>query len=378
MNTVNEFMDLLKVWTPEKVQALIKSRTEDDVKDALARTGSFTPETLAALLSPSAAKYLEPLEKLSSAWTRQRFGNAVQIFDPLYVSNYCVNGCRYCGFNSKTKDTVRKALTVDEAEAEAKFMASKGIKNILLLCGEDKRYSPPEYFVELTKRIRPLFADVSIEIYECSLDEYKALVAAGVDGMTMFQETYNPTVYKYYHPYGPKAIYPNRLAAYEHAGQAGMTFIGLGSLLGINDWREEGFYLGLHSDYLRKRYWRSSVAISFPRICPAHGGEQPPYPVDDDSLIQLMCALRVQFPDNTFTVSTRERPGFREKLVALAATKISAGSKTTPGGYTEKTSANAQFEITDRRTMPEVLAALRAAGFDPVLKDWDPVYAEAK
>ncbi len=376
MIQTNHFRDLLTEWPPEQVQSLIRSRTDRDVAAALGASGRFDPNHLAALVSPAAVPFLEPLAQLSAQWTRQRFGHAVQFFAPLYVSNYCCNGCLYCGFNRNTKDTVRRALTLDEAVAEAEHLARQGFGHILLVAGEDLKNTPPAYFAELTRRIRDRFASVQVEIYSLSLADYRLLVDAGVDGMTMFQETYNPAVYSQYHPSGPKRDYANRIDSFERAAQAGMTFVGLGSLLGINDWREEVFYLGLHAAYLQKRYWRTSVAISFPRMRPAHGGQPPAHPVSDTDLVQLMCALRTQLPDVTMTLSTRESPGFRERLVGLAATKMSAGAKTTPGGYTEKTEAEAQFEVADQRSLREVAAAITALGFDPVMKDWDRVYVK--
>lgn len=375
MKQPSSFLEVLDKWPSGKVRDLIYSRTADDVKAALDGAGAFSEETAAALLSPAAAEYKEQIRRNSAAARRMRFGNAVHIFDPLYVANYCTNGCRYCAFNSSSKATVRKALTIDEAEAEALFMAKSGLRNILLLSGEDPRYSPPEYFMELARRIKPYFADISVEIYACSEDDYRRLAEAGVDGMTMFQETYNKDVYRQFHPYGPKSNFENRIETFDRAARGGMTFIGLGALLGLNDWREEGFYLALHSNYLRRKYWRSSIAFSFPRIRPCTGGTPPPFPVDDESLVQLMCSLRIMFPDNAITVSTREAPGFREKLVELCATKISAGAKTTPGGYSKKESPDeAQFEANDTRSLAEMSAALKAAGFDPVLKDWDETF----
>ncbi len=376
MTPTRHFRDLLAAWPSDKVRSLIASRTERDVADALAAPGRCEPRHLAALVSPAAEAFLEPLAQLSAHWTRQRFGRAVQFFAPLYVSNYCCNGCRYCGFNRDTRNTVRRALTLEQAEAEAACLAEQGFGHILLVAGEDLKNTPPAYFAELTRRIRPRFASVQVEIYSLKLDEYRLLVEAGVDGMTMFQETYNPAVYAEYHPSGPKKDYANRIDSYERAAQAGLTFVGLGSLLGINDWREEGFYLGLHAAYLQRRSWRTSVAISFPRMRPAHGGQPPAHPVSDANLVQLMCALRTQLPDVTMTLSTRELPGFRERLVQLAATKMSAGAKTTPGGYTEETAAEAQFEVADQRSLPEVAAAITALGFDPVMKDWDRAYAK--
>ena len=375
MTHPNHFRDLLAEWPPEKVRSLIQSRSERDVTAALSASGHFTPHHLAALVSPAAEASLEPLAQLSAHWTRQRFGQAIQFFAPLYVSNYCCNGCSYCGFNRATQSTVRRALTLEEADAEAGFLAEQGFGHILLVSGEDLKNTPPAYFAELTRRIRHRFASVQIEIYSLSLADYRLLAEAGVDGMTMFQETYNPEVYAQVHPSGPKKDFENRIDSFERAAQAGMTFVGLGSLLGINDWREEAFYLGLHASYLQKRYWRASVALSFPRMRPAHGGLPPPHPVSDANLVQLLCALRIQLPDVTMTLSTREAPGFRERLVKLAVTKMSAGAKTTPGGYTGKTEAEAQFEVADARSLTEVAAAIAALGFDPVMKDWDRAYA---
>jgi 2-iminoacetate synthase len=207
-----------------------------------------------------------------------------------------------------------------------------------------------------------------------SQPEYARLISQGVDGMTMFQESYNPKVYAHFHPTGPKRDYNNRIDAFERAAQAGMTFLGLGTLLGLNDWREECFYMGLHAAYLQKKYWRTSLAFSFPRIRPAVGSMPPPHPVSDANLVQLMSALRVQLPDATQTLSTRESPGFRERLLGIAVNKMSAGAKTTPGGYQQTTDAEAQFEVADPRSLAEVAEVVKTLGFDPVMKDWDRNY----
>jgi len=372
---MNDFLNILSEWPPARVQELVYSRTEEQVRAALSAAGQYDPAHLAALVSPAAEPFLEALAQRSAHWTRQRFGNAVQFFTPLYVSNFCCNGCRYCGFNHATEGTVRRALTLAEAEAEAECLAGQGFGHLLLVSGEDAKNVPPPWLAELARRIRPRFASLQVEVYALALDAYKALVAAGVDGMTMFQETYNPEVYAHFHPSGPKRDFANRLGAVDRAAQAGMTFIGLGALLGLNDWREEAFYLGLHAAYVQRKYWRVSVAFSFPRMRPAYGGMPPPHPVSDTHLVQLACALRVQLPDATLTLSTRERPTFRERMVRMAVNKISAGAKTMPGGYAQATDAEAQFEVADPRSLPEVAAAIRAMGFDPVMKDWDCAYA---
>jgi 2-iminoacetate synthase len=370
------FLHTLTEWPPERVRDLIYSRTSDHVAAALNGAGHYTPEDLAALLSPAAEPQLESLAQLAAHWTRQRFGNAIQFFAPLYVSNFCCNGCRYCGFNQSTDNTVRRALTMDEAVAEAQCLADQGFGHILLVSGEDRKNASPEWLAELTHRIRPLFASIQIEIYALSQPEYASLISQGVDGMTMFQESYNQKVYAHFHPTGPKRDYNNRIDAFERAAQSGMTFLGLGTLLGLNDWREEGFYMGLHAAYLQKKYWRSSLAFSFPRIRPAAGSMPPPHPVSDANLVQLMTALRLQLPDATQTLSTRESPGFRERLLRIAVNKMSAGAKTTPGGYQQATDAEAQFEVADPRSLAEVAAVVKTLGFDPVMKDWDRNYAQ--
>jgi 2-iminoacetate synthase len=374
MLTHTHFKDFLAEWPVTRVRELIATRTDADVERALNSAGRMDPQNLAALLSPAAEPMLESLARVSAHWTRQRFGNAVQFFAPLYVSNFCCNGCRYCGFNTSTENTVRNALSLDEAEAEAQCLAQQGFSHLLLVSGEDRRNTPPEYFAELTGRIRKLFSSIQVEIYALNKNEYRLLVESGVDGVTMFQETYNRSVYQEMHAYGPKADYDNRIDAVERAAAAGMTFVGLGALLGINDWREECFYLGLHTDYVQKKYWRSCVSLSFPRMRPAFGGEPPPVPVSDADLVQLMCALRANLPDAIMVLSTREPAGFREQMVKIAVTKISAGAKTTPGGYKEDTDAEAQFDVADKRPLAEVAAAIATCGFDPVMKDWDRAY----
>jgi len=370
----NHFKDVLQEWPVDRARELIYSATEKDVAQALNSAGRVTPSTLAALLAPTADPMLEQLAEVAEHWTRQRFGRAVQFFAPLYLSNFCINGCRYCGFNSATQATVRSALTLDEACAEAQCLADQGFRNILLVSGEDRLNTPPEYFAALAQRIRKLFSSIQIEIYALSDTEYRLLVASGVDGVTMFQESYNRKIYADAHAYGPKRDYDNRIDAVERAAAAGMTFVGLGALLGINDWREECFYLGLHADYIQKKYWRSCVSISFPRMRPACGGEDAPYPVSDADFVHLICALRVSLPDAIMVLSTREAPGFRETMVKIAVNKISAGAKTTPGGYCGATEAEAQFDVADKRSLAEVAQAIASLGFDPVMKDWDRAY----
>jgi 2-iminoacetate synthase len=374
MNT--PFQNVLAEWPPERVTALIASATESDVCRARADTGRFDPQRLAALLSPAARPGLEAQAQVASAVTRRRFGWAMQFFAPLYVSNYCCNSCVYCGFN-RAAAVARRALSLDEAEAEADWLARQGFAHLLLVAGDDRRHTPPAYFEALVRRIAGRFASIQAEIYGLSREEYAGLVAAGCDGITMFQETYDPARYRALHPAGPKADFADRLDTPERAAAAGMTFLGIGALLGLHDWRTEAFYTGLHADHLQRTWWRSSVALSFPRMRPAHGCMPPPCPVGDADLVQLMTALRIQLPDVGMTLSTREPAGLREQLARICATKLSAGACTSPGGYSEKTDAEPQFDVADHRPLTEVRAALASLGFDPVLKDWDRAYHAA-
>jgi len=372
------FLDTLRDWPLERVRALLaEQNTPEAVRRALNTAGRFDPANLAALLGPAAAAFIEPLAQTSARLPRGHFGQAIQFFVPLYVSNICCNGCLYCGFNCRSTQTVRRALTLDEAEAEACYLADQGFGHLLLVASEDLKNTPPAYFEALARRIRHRFASIHIEIYALSEPDYVRLVQAGIDGVTMFQEAYDRDVFKTFHPFGPKADYDNRIDTVQRAAAAGMTFIGLGTLLGLNDWRTECFYLGLHADYMRRIWWRQNVALSFPRMRPAEGGEPPPCPVSDRDFVQLLAALRTQLPEACMTISTRELPGFRENLVRIAATKLSAGAKTTPGGYQEETAAGSQFDVADHRSLGELAEVLRTMGFDPVLKDWDRAYTPA-
>jgi len=372
------FLKVLADWPIERVERLLADQNNPDaVRRALNEEGLFSPENFAALLSPAAEEFLRPATAVAGRLTRRHFGRAVQFFVPLYVSNICCNGCVYCGFNCKSKSTVRRALSLDEAEAEAEYLAKQGFSHLLLVASEDLKNTPPLYFAQLAERIRHLFASIHVEIYAVSEPDYRMFVEAGIDGVTMFQETYKRTEYARYHPSGPKADFENRFDAVERAARAGMTFLGLGALLGLTEWRSEVFYLGLHADYLRRSCWRQNVSISFPRMRPADGGEPPPFTVGDRDFVQLMTALRIQFPETCMTISTREPAGFREHLVDIAATKLSAGAKTTPGGYSDATEAGAQFDIADHRSLVELSQVLTKMGYDPVLKDWDRSYGAA-
>ena len=383
MNTFSpaSFSAVLADWPAERVQRLMDTATAADVRAALAG-GLRQERALAALLSPAADAQLEALARRSAAITRQRFGRVMQFYAPLYVSNICVNSCVYCGFNCKNP-VARKRLTVDEAVREAEYLAQEGFQHLLLVAGEDTKGVPVEYFAELAGRLCGRFASLGIEIYPMPEADYARLVRAGVDLLTIYQETYDETLYATLHPAGPKRDFHARLAAVERGARAGLAFIGVGALQGLRDWRVENFHVGLHALWLQKNFWRVSLSVSFPRLRPAAGAFQPPSPVTDRDFVQTLCALRIVMPDTGLVLSTREPAALRDRLAGLGVTRMSAGSCTSPGGYGERqdpgegeapSHAEEQFAIADERTLAEMKSAVTRLGFDPVCKDWDRAY----
>ncbi|MCH7556692.1 MAG: 2-iminoacetate synthase ThiH [Planctomycetes bacterium] len=334
--------------------------------------GSYNFEKLLTLISPAAENYLEEMAQLAHQLTVQRFGRTIRLYAPLYLSNYCTNSCRYCGFN-KENEFERTRLTIDQAVEEANIIASEGFRDILLVSSEDRQFVSVDYLVELARKLRDKFASISIEIYQMSSAEYAELFEAGIEGVTLYQETYDREVYTYYHPSGPKSDFDNRLDTPDHISAAGMREVGLGVLLGLTDWRIETLALAEHAHYLIKRYWQSHVSFSFPRLRPAYEieGSQFRHLLSDKNLVQMITALRLCFADAGLVLSTRERAELRDHLVKLGITKLSAGSKTNPGGYSGHSGAIEQFEIDDNRSPAQVAAMIKQQGFEPVWKDWD-------
>jgi len=349
-----------------------------DVERALSEpVGSYNLEKLVALVSPAAEDYLEQMAQSAHQLTIQRFGRTIRLYAPLYLSNYCTNSCRYCGFNREHKFE-RTRLTIDRALEDAQVIASEGFRDILLVSSEDRGFITIDYLAELAGKLRSRFSSVSMEVYQMSSAEYAALFKAGIEGVTLYQETYDRRAYRYYHPAGPKSDYDDRLDAPDRIAAAGMREIGLGVLLGLTDWRIETLALAEHAHYLIKRYWQSHVSFSFPRLRPAHKveGSQFRYLLSDRNLVQMITALRLCFADAGLVLSTRERPRLRDRLIKLGITKTSAGSKTNPGGYSGRSGAIEQFEIDDKRSPAQVAAVIKQAGFEPVWKDWDSAFIE--
>jgi len=348
----------------------------DDVEMALSEpAGSYNFEKLLVLISPAAENYLEEMAQLSHQLTVQRFGRTIRLYAPLYLSNYCTNSCRYCGFNKENKFE-RTRLNIDQAVEEANIIASEGFRNILLVSSEDRQFVSVDYLAELARKLRDKFASISIEVYQMSFGEYAKLFESGIEGVTLYQETYDRKAYTYYHPSGPKSDYNNRLDTPDHIAAAGMREVGLGVLLGLTDWRIEALALAEHAHYLIKRYWQSHISFSFPRLRPAYeiGCSQFRHLLSDKNLVQMITALRLCFADAGLVLSTRERAQLRDHLVKLGITKLSAGSKTNPGGYSGHGGAIEQFEIDDNRSPAQVAAMIKQQGFEPVWKDWDVAF----
>ncbi len=321
------------------------------------------------LLSPAARPHLEAMAQRANELTTRHFGRTMQLFTPLYLSNHCVNGCRYCGFNASNA-LPRDALSLEEVEAEARAIAATGLRHLLILTGESRTHSPVGYMAQCIEILRRYFASVCVEVYPLSVDEYRELVRAGVDGMTLFQEVYDPAIYADMHPKGPKRDFRNRLEAPERAGRAGLRTIGIGALLGLNDWRVEAFFTGLHADYLQRSFPEAEVAISTPRMRPHAGGFPPKVTVGDADLVQYILAFRLFMPRAGITLSTRERPGLRDHLALLGVTRMSAGVSTAVGGRAHGDHTPPQFEIADGRGVADMAATLAAMGYQPVYKDW--------
>lgn len=341
------------------------------VRDSLNKD-CFSVNDLPKLLSPSAKPFIENLAQKSYSITRQRFGNTMQLFIPLYLSNECFNQCTYCGF-SMEYDYERVTLSDEQILKEAKLLSDKGFQHILLLTGESPKKVGIAYISHAVQLMKPYFSSIGIEIQPLKEDGYKIMIHSGVDSLTLYQETYHKETYSNVHLSGIKKNYTKRLDAVEAAAQAGIFKINVGSLLGLYDWRFEAFSLAEHIVYLQKKYWKVKLGISFPRIQEMYGDFQNPYPVSDSDLVQLICAFRCVFPDLSITLSTRESSLFRDNVMPLGITMISAESNTAPGGYIQ-CDAEKQFEIHDKRSLSEICTVLKNKKLEAVFKDWDQTF----
>jgi 2-iminoacetate synthase len=352
------------------LRGLVDTATPGDVDRALGRPGRRSLADFAALISPAAADRLEDMAAAAHATTVRRFGRTIHLFAPLYLSNECVSTCTYCGFSAGNR-IARRTLSPAEVLDEARALLARGFRHLLLVSGEHARIVSKDYLVECVRVLAPEVPSLSIEVQVWDVDTYRRLVDAGCDGLVIYQETYDRSTYEAVHLKGKKRNYEWRLAGPDRGAEAGMRRLGIGALLGLHpDWRAEALAVAAHGLALMRRWWRCELSVALPRLRPAAGGFVPTGAVGDRDFVQLLCALRLLLPDAGITLSTREPPSLRDGLLPLGVTQLSAGSHTEPGGYAAASDAEPQFEISDTRSPDEVVAMIRAAGYDPVWKDW--------
>ncbi|WP_375751936.1 2-iminoacetate synthase ThiH [Vibrio sp. HN007] len=351
----------------------IYSKTTRDVVRALNKS-TLDLEDFKALISPAAENYLEEMAQKSFVLTRKRFGNIVGLYAPLYLSNLCSNVCTYCGFSMDNR-IKRKVLNEKEIKGELDAIKRMKFDNILLVTGEHEAKVGFEYLAKAISQTKDKFSYVNMEVQPLEEHEYKGLVNVGLDGVMIYQETYNSRTYSQHHLRGRKADYQFRIETPDRLARVGIDKIGLGVLIGLDDWRTDSFYLATHLNYLEKRYWRTRYSISFPRIRPCESGFQPKSLMTDRQLVQLICAYRLFNNEVELSLSTRESERFRDNAVKLGITNMSAGSKTQPGGYANNSQELEQFSIDDSRTPSEVALAIERANLVPVWKDWDSAYS---
>jgi 2-iminoacetate synthase len=367
------------------------------VRETIARS-QLTLADFAHLISPAGAELLEPLAARSQQLTRQRFGKVIRLFAPLYLSNECINNCKYCGF-SRDNPILRVTLSVDEVKREAAALREQGFRNVLLVAGEHPKFVSNGYLAGCIAALHADVPSVSLEVGPMETHEYVPLVQAGADGLVVYQETYDPAIYDEMHTAGPKKNFDWRLETPERAYAAGFRRIGLGALYGLADWRYEALAVAAHCEYLLRHCWKAYFTISLPRLRPCAGEFEPLTHMTDRDMVQLVCAFRLMFPDVGLVLSTRESPKLRDGLFPLGITLASAGSHTEPGGYTgagkehihqtvrgriveagasewapakgSATAATGQFNIADERSSHEVAEVIRRLGYEPVWKDWD-------
>ena len=367
------FLELFTRHDFAAVAARVRSATPADVARALAAApGRLSLDDLTALLSPAAAPHLEELARRAHQLTVERFGRTMQLYAPLYLTNVCANVCTYCGFSAQNAIR-RKALDDDEILAEARALKTLGFDHVLLVTGESARHGR-DYLARALRLLRPRFSHLSIEVQPLSEADYASLTANGLGAVLVYQETYDSAAYARHHLSGPKADMAFRLETPDRLGRAGVKKIGLGALHGLSDWRAEAWFLGLHLRYLERAYWRTRYSLSFPRLRPHEGHDIAVTPFGERDLVQTACAFRLFSPEVELSLSTRERPAFRDHAFKLGFTSMSAGSRTNPGGYASAPDSLEQFEISDDRSPAEIAALLRSQGYDPVWKDWDPAY----
>ncbi|XHR97118.1 2-iminoacetate synthase ThiH [Mucilaginibacter sp. UC70_90] len=366
---MSSFNDIFETYNWDDTKASIYAKTSADVERALA-ADKRTLEDFKALVSPAAAPYLEQMAQISQRLTLKRFGKVLQMYVPLYLSNECSNICTYCGFSYDNK-VKRKTLSPMEIMQEVAVIKEMGYEHVLLVTGEDNVNVHVDYFKKALELIRPHFAHISMEVQPMDLEDYQQLTPYGLNTVLVYQETYHKEDYKKHHPKGKKSNFKYRVETPDRLGQAGIHKMGLGVLIGLEDWRTDCFFTAMHLNYLEKKYWQTKYSLSFPRLRPFSGGLEPKVEMNDRELVQLICAYRLFNEEVELSISTRESANFRNNIIKLGITSISAGSKTNPGGYTVEPESLEQFEISDERSPAEIAEIIAKQGYEAVWKDWD-------
>ena len=366
---MNSFQTLFQQHSWDSVKQSILAKTAQDVQHAL-QTSKRDLEDFKALISPAAMPFLEMLAQKSRQITQKRFGKTIQMYVPLYLSNECQNICTYCGFSFDNK-IKRKTLNDQEVIAEVEVLKSMGFDHVLLVTGEASQTVGVPYLKRVIQLIRPYFSHISMEVQPLDETDYTELIAEGLNTVLVYQETYHEEDYKLHHPKGKKSNFQYRLETPERLGKAEIHKMGLGVLIGLEDWRTDCFYTALHLDYLEKTFWKTKYSISFPRLRPFSGGLEPKVVMSDAELVQLICAYRIFNEEVELSISTREDEVFRNNVINLGITAMSAGSKTNPGGYKVDPQSLEQFEISDERSPAEIAQMIKNQGYEPVWKDWD-------
>lgn len=366
---MNSFNNLFESYNWEDTKTSIYDKTAADVERALTNP-QRSLEDFKALISPAALPYLEDMAQISQRLTLDRFGRVIQMYIPLYLSNECNNICTYCGFSYDNK-VRRRTLNPMEIMQEVAVIKGMGYDHVLLVTGEANQSVHTDYFKKVLDLISPHFAHISMEVQPLDVADYETLIPHGLNTVLVYQETYHQDDYRKHHPKGKKSNFLYRLETPDRLGQAGIHKMGLGVLIGLEDWRTDSFFTALHLSYLEKQYWQSKFSISFPRLRPFSGGLEPKVVMNDRELVQLICAYRLFNSEVELSISTRETVAFRNQVIKLGITAISAGSKTNPGGYQVEPQSLEQFEISDERSAQEIAAMIRKQGYEPIWKDWD-------
>lgn len=372
------YADIIDRYDWDETVRIVEQATDADVRRVIAKARRnvkpLTPEEFAVLISEAADPWLDEMAALSRHFTSERFGKTISMYIPMYVGNACTNKCVYCGFNHDNPFS-RTVLTQEQIKAECEAIKRLGpFENLLIVSGEYPALCGVDYLEEVLKTCRPYFHNLTIEVQPMRARDYKRLTHSGLNGVVCFQETYHRESYKKYHPRGMKSHFDWRLNGFDRMGDAGVHKIGLGALLGLEDWRGDAVMLARHLRYLQKKYWRSRFSVNFPRMRPSESGYKPKSIINDRQLARLTFAFRLFDHDVDISYSTREDPNFRDHMVSLGVTSMSAGSRTEPGGYVSEPDALEQFETCDQRSPEEVASAISREGYQPVWKDWDETF----